>query len=304
MKNPIFILGCPRSGTTMLANLLRKSRFGEPIETHFITKYYKKLDSYGKLEIKTNLDRLLKDIFSERPIMQWGIPIDVDTFYEGLEDFSYSNIVHNVCMLRSRSKGYASWGDKTPHYTLDLSSIYKLFPESKYVFIIRDGRDVALSLLRQPWGPNNFYSCAHLWKAYNAPNDTLDEIKSKGRLYFVRYEDLLDNAERIIPEIYAFLEEKYDEHEVAKLIGKINKENYNKWKKRMNSSQIELFENIAADTLNKYGYETNHEEKDISGITKNMFRLHESLMKANFLFKHNVIDTIKIKLFGKEPFAE
>jgi len=304
MKNPIFILGCPRSGTTLLASLLKHSGYGEPVETHFITKYYRKLDCYSPLDNKDNFKHIIRDILKERAVMQWKLQIDLDKFYNELAEISYQDIVNKICMLRAEHKGYKSWGDKTPHYFRNLDILYKLFSDSRYIYIVRDGRDVALSLLEKPWGPNNILTCARLWKEYNAPNDIIKELKNMGHLYFVRYEDLLDNAERIMPEVYKFLDEEYNEGKMQGLIGRIRKGNYGKWKTKMNTRQIKLFENIAANTLKRFGYETTYEESDIGGFTKTVYNFHELLMKTKFLFKTNVIDGIKIKFFGKEPFAE
>ncbi len=304
MKNPVFIIGCPRSGTTMLASLLKHSSFGEPVETHFVTKFYRKLDDYGQLDNKENFSRLIKDILNERAIMQWKLQMDLDKFYNELTEINYRNIVNKICMLRAETKGNKSWGDKTPHYLRNIDILYKLFPDSKYIYIVRDGRDVALSLLEKPWGPNNIFTCAHSWKEYNVPNEIIEKLKNRNHLYFVQYEDLLDNAERITPDIYKFLDEEYDEGKMTELIGRIRKGNYGKWKRKMNTRQIKLFENIAANTLKRFGYETTYEESEIGGLTKAVYNSHELLMRAVFLFRTNVIDGIKIKFFGKEPFAD
>jgi hypothetical protein len=304
MKHPIFILGCPRSGTTVLASLLNNTGYGRPVETHFITKYFKKLESYGDISVKRNFSCLMKDILAERPVMQWKLGIDIEEFYSELDNFSFGHIVDQICMKMAGKKGNEVWGDKTPRYILDLDIIYKLFPDSKYFYIIRDGRDVALSLLEREWGPENILDCAELWKAHNAERAALDEIDGKGHLYVIRYEDLLDNAENIVPEIYEFLDVEYDKGEVSRLAGTVKKGNYNKWKKRMSPGQVRIFENVSADTLKRFGYETSYEERPITGFIKCFYTLHRMLFRAKYLFKINVIDGIKIKYFDKEPFAD
>ncbi len=303
-KQPLFILGCPRSGTTLLASFFSDTSYGAPIETHFITKYYKKLDSYGNLQEKCNFSRLIQDILNERPVMQRCGQIDIDGFYDELNEYSYKEIVNKICLLISKKMGYKSWGDKTPHYILDLEIIYKLFPESKYIYIVREGRDVALSLLEREWGPNNILYCAEYWKRCNVDNVIINELKARKQLYFVRYEDLLDNAKKILPEIFTFMEEYYDLDKMNNLISKIKRGNYNKWKSVMNKSQIKLFENVAANSLKKFGYETSYKEERINGFVLGFFKFHNTVSKAIFLFKINVIDTVKIRFFGKEPFAD
>lgn len=80
--NQIFVLGAPRSGTTFLSGLLRFTRYGRPVESHFITKYCRKLEAYGDLSKKENFDKLMNDILSERPVMQWKLKLDIHEFYE------------------------------------------------------------------------------------------------------------------------------------------------------------------------------------------------------------------------------
>lgn len=303
MYNPLIILGCPRSGTTMLSGLLKNTKYGEPFETHFITKYYKKLESYGSLENKSNFKRLVTHILNERPVMQMHLDINMDEFYaETVPD--YGKIVSRLCMMKSGRKGCSSWGDKTPHYLLDLDIIYKLFPDSKYIYIVRDGRDVALSLMTKPWGQNNIYACADYWKRCNAQNGIFDELKKKGLLYSLRYEDLLADSEKIVPDIYSFLGEVYDDGLMRNLIGRVRKDNFNNWKKKMNSSQIELFERVASDTLRRFGYETRYEETGVGKLNEIYYNFHEAASKGLYLLKTNTLDTIRIKYFGKQPFHE
>lgn len=301
---PIFVLGCPRSGTTFLASLLEPTDYGKPFETHFITKYYKELRKYGDLNDKKNAARILKDILNERPVMQRNLAIDVDQYIDKIGTLQYNTISDSICRNIAKNKGFRAWGDKTPHYLLDIDIIYKLFPDSKFIYIVRDGRDVALSLLKRPWGPNNTLYCAELWKRYNAETPTLKQIKQDGNLFELRYEDLIDDAERLSVNMYSFLNQPYNESVVIELIKKVKKYNYNKWQTEMSVRQIKLFENIAANTLTKFGYKTQHKESSIHWCTRFTYKIHARFSRVIFLVKHNIIDSIKIRLLGKAPFAD
>ena len=120
---PLFIIGCPRSGTTFFASLLELTDYGRPFETHFIPKYYKRLDRYGDLRIKNNARRLLRDILAERPVQQWKLNVDVDAFLCERGNMSYAELAREVCTLHARQKGKSTWGDKTPRY----NAICRLF---------------------------------------------------------------------------------------------------------------------------------------------------------------------------------
>ena len=301
---PVFILGCPRSGTTLLAELLEFTSYGKPFETHFITKYYKKLSSYGDITKIENFRFLLNDISKERSIMQWKVDINAEEIFSKLNVIDYPHICDFICRLKSLQKGYAHWGDKTPHYTLDVSIIDKIFPKSKYIFIVRDGRDVALSLLQRPWGPNNFFSGAEYWNKYNVGSKILDNLQVNNQLICIKYEDLLLKADEIVPSLYRFLGEEYVPENCKTLIGNIKAENFNKWQSKMTSWQVKIFENISAKTLKHYGYEVRHEQAEINVLVRCFFKIHEVIRKVLFLFKLNIIDSFRIKFLEKEPFDE
>lgn len=303
---PIFIIGAPRSGTTFLASLLSVTEYGPPFETHFITKYYKQLHHYGNLNELKNFSFLLKDILNERPVMQWDLQINIKDFFKSFsQPIHYSNVVNQLCLMASKKRGYDSWGDKTPNYLGNLDILYTLFPNSKYIYIIRDGRDVALSLHEKDWGPNNIYFSAQYWNSLNKENKYLDKLALSGNLLTLKYEDLIDETELSIKKIYGFLDIEYNINDTKNLLLTVKKGNYNKWKMKMSSHQIEVFDSIAAETLKKHGYETSVPSiKSIPTLWVALYTIHNYYFRARHLFIINIIDTIKIRFFGKPPFGE
>lgn len=303
--NNVFILGAPRSGTTFLASLLAVTRFRTPFETQFIPKYYKKLSSYGDLNQFKNFSCLVNNILSERAVMQWKLDLNVKEFYDGFGgEVSYAKLVDKLCALKHKRKNDGCWGEKTPWYLLELDVIYALFPDAKYIFIVRDGRDVALSLLKKEWGPNNVYACAEYWKSLNQEQPILTELRRKGQLLELRYEDLLDETEKHVKQFYEFLDEPYEFDKLQSLIATTKKGNYNKWKRLLSSNQIELFDKVSANRLNKFGYETFHDEGTVNFLMRCFYLLHDKFIWLKFMFKINIIDGFKIRFMGKEPFAD
>jgi len=135
---------------------------------------------------------------------------------------------------------------------------------------------------------------------------TLYWINSGNRTAFLlfRSEDFLHNAEHIIPMIYHFIQEPYEASKIKHLLEIINKENCDKWKKMMHRRQIRLFESVAANTLKQFGYETRYEERKINKLLSSSYLLQNVFMRAIYLFNLNFVDTVKIKLGFKQPFAE
>lgn len=301
----IFILGAPRSGTTFLASLLEKTEYSAPIETHFITKYYKKLPIYGELSKPYNFKRLIKNILSERPVQQWELDLDLDNLYKEISpDFSFSNICNILVTKRKSEKIKNSWGDKTPHYIKEMEILVELFPDAKFIYIYRDGRDVAISLLKKPWGPNNYFSCAKSWAESNNKDSALEKVKSNNQLHSVKYENLVENTEEELCSIYHFLENKISEKDIKRFSNYSIAKNFNKWETKMTSYQLRVFEATAGSCLVKLGYNLSCKSAKLSSIEVFLFTTHDILLKIIHLLKINIIDNIKIRFLGKKPFNE
>jgi len=299
----VFILGAPRSGTTFLASLLECTEYGAPFETQFIPKYYYKLQQYGDLNKIANFERLVSNILSERAIMQWKLHIDVPELFRSFNgDVTFSGLVDVLCSMAGGERG-GYWGEKTPWYLRELPLITKLFPKAKYIYIVRDGRDVALSLLGKEWGPNNLYSCAEYWKDLNKLCPELEKLERNNQLISMSYEDLLDRTSENVARVYEFLEQSRD-NRVEGLISKAKKGNYNKWKADLSSSQVKLFENVCGDTLQRFGYETTYEQAGVPKVKKLLYLLHDRIVWGCFMIKTNIIDGFRIRFLGKEPFAD
>jgi hypothetical protein len=301
----IFIIGAPRSGTTFLASLLAKTEYGAPVETHFITKYYKKLDSYGDISRLDNFRSLLGDILKERPVQQWNLSVNVEKFYNSLpEKFEYKDIVNGILSLQKKDGNSNAWGDKTPHYLGDLDILLKLFPNANFIYIVRDGRDVALSLLEKNWGPKNIYECAKYWAKLNQKIDLINTLKESGRVYSLTYESLLDDTKTHIHSIYDFLGGHVSEEDVNTLCASVKNKNYLKWKSRMSDGDVQIFEAVAGSDLKRLGYEVTYPDAKLPFYKKIAYSTHTQFSHAYFLFYINIIDGFRIRFLGKPPFNE
>mgnify|MGYP000011429180 CR=1 FL=1 len=308
MQN-LFIIGSPRSGTTFLASLLKPTRYGAPFETQFILKYLEKLPSYGDIHEPAVFNRLISDICKERAIAQWQVDIDPAALMQELpENFNYRQVVDLLCKKLMAKKGKSEWGDKTPHYILKLPKLVNLFPNAKYLYIVRDGRDVALSLLKKDWGPNNAYACAKQWQEANNTGQMtiIKELEANGQLLYVKYEELVDNTAKECKRIYEFVGEDMAQHQEAvdQLVSSVMASNYAKWKTKMSKKDIEIYEAVAGKDLALHGYEVNDAAKPLSGMQIAYYKLHDFALWSKHMFVQNIIDGIKIKFFGKQPFNQ
>ena len=304
----LFVLGAPRSGTTFLSSILESSRFGTPVESHFITKYARRLSDYGSLQDTQNFERLCNDILSERPIMQWKLDLSANDLYQKLIDkygeIKFANLVDLLFLSRSEAEGLNAWSDKTPNYLEHLPLLDDLFSNAKYIYIVRDGRDVAQSVINKPWGPNNVLVAAEYWQRLNLELPVFKKLTSEGRILSIRYEDLISDMQAAIKQIEIFIDEEYSSDEVSRLCSSAKPENSLKWKTSMKASDVKLFDSAAAETLQRFGYEVIYEDSTNPSWKRYFYLTHNYLSWLRFMFMSNVVDGFKIRFMSKEPFAE
>ena len=100
--------------------------------------------------------------------------------------------------------GKRRWGDKTPHYVHHVDHLLRLWPHARFVVLVRDGRDVALSLRRMPFGPNNAWAAAQWW-ARGIRAGARAQREHPGAVLTVRYEDLAQRPREEVRRLCTFL---------------------------------------------------------------------------------------------------
>jgi hypothetical protein len=194
-----FILGCPRSGTTMVQQALnRHSQVAIPPET----KYFFSFLGHSRSRQHQHIDRLNADLNIQLPKPATAIRStnEARAFYEDLA----GQYIHGL-----GKKGVGYFGEKTPEHTGHMPAIRQLFPDAKLVVLYRDGRDVALSLTRTPWMPAGLYVNFLVWLYYH---QAIQQAKNSGfsNLYFARYEDIVADPEGQFRGILQFLGLPYE----------------------------------------------------------------------------------------------
>ncbi len=291
--SPIFIVGCARSGTALLRDLLRSHpRLTFPGESHFIPALYR---GYGDPKNEREACALAARILGTSWVKAWSLSLDPSAF---AGDRSFAQVVARLYEAWAEKEHKPRWGDKTPRYVLEIPLLVKLFPDAKILHIIRDGRDVTLSWLRVGFGPLNVYTAAQDWREMVQAGRRDGAALGGEKCLEVRYESLLSEPDATMRKVCAFIEEPFTEavlrpsplepgHYSAPIIGKplsgrrrpneIVRDNAGKWKKAMTPSRRALFESIAGDLLRELGYETERRARSISTLERWLWRTHHRL---------------------------
>jgi sulfotransferase family protein len=264
-QNPVYVIGYPRSGTSLICRLLRrylKVSFGT--ESQFIVRYHRRLRRYGDLNDDANLRRLIKDLSAERFFVRsqqnWGFVFDPGRALSSVDERSYSGVLRAIFQQLAEHNGMVRWGDKTPEYNDHLPLLRSLFPDAQFVHIVRDGRDVALSIRKTHFGPKSAFETASQW------SDAIRKIRAfaaempPDQFFEVRYEDLIRQPADTLEVVADFLGiddrcgslRDYVRHHIG---SEVEAANFGKWRERLSPRDVERFEAVAGAELAQFGYE-------------------------------------------------
>ena len=224
-------------------------------------------------------------------IKPWGLALDLSSFAHYR---SYAQVVSRIFEEWARKENKRRWGDKTPWYVTEISTLFELFPSCKIIHIYRDGRDVALSWMRAPFGPENIYTAARRWKNHVKTGRHVGITLPLETYLEVRYETLLSHPEATMKSVCAFLKEPFcrdvlkpsfiERQNLPTTIvkrentrfpkTKIVSSNSGKWKEAMLRSDQILFESVAGDLLRTLGYETEGLTRRIPPLEQFMWKIH------------------------------
>jgi hypothetical protein len=299
-NGPIFIVGAPRSGTTMLQYRLRNHpRMSFPTgESHFFIPLYRDQAQYGDLSRLANIRSVLQAMYKQsRDFLETdlqGMKFDIDTLARELHAdgrHSMPAIISGLFEKNAQGEGKVRWGDKTPYYVMHLPILLEWFPDAQIVHLIRDGRDVTLSLFgrQHDFYVYNAYFAAEYWESYVEKGRALGRQLTSSQYLELRYEDLLDQPETTMRTLCDFLGEAYsaelfdvaavDDPGKTPLVHKpLQADNAEKWRGKMTPAQIRAFESVSGKTLREFGYELATSAPPPSLPVKAAYRLHNQLL--------------------------
>ena len=299
-KPPFFIVGCPRSGTTLLQTLLdAHPHIAIPPESHVFERFYDIFHHYGDLEDGANLKCLVKDLLTDVYIKRWGLGISTSEFCNRLETRSIANVISLLFELYAERREKVRWGDKTPQHIFYLTEMKALFPDAKFIHLVRDGRDVAESLSKVFLGPKSIYGIAQRWEKSMDAFRQFRKMIDKNQILQLRYEDLIRNPQEEAGKGCASIDEdpmvvesdvpdtplrnfyvRFAPHHRF-LKEPISDRKIGVYKKAFNAREIEIFESMAGDLLESNGY-----ERVTKGAKK--IHLHEKIwfFMQDYIFRY------------------
>ena len=303
MPDPFFIVGNDRSGTTMLRLILdRGPDAAVPPESMFLTDFAPAFLAGGPGDAE-GAERLMRQVWEHPKVRLWDLAPSPPPVPAGLSgQDAYRFIAAAPFEAYAAKHGKPRWGDKTPHYVHHVDHLLALWPDARFVVLVRDGRDVALSLRRLPFGPNNAWAAAQWWArgiraGARAQRDHPDAALT------VRYEDLAERPQREVARLCEFLGLSYSDDMLSlenvdpalivpdqaawfpTLFDGINTSAVGRWRREMGRRDRRVFAALAGAELRQLGYEVGEATGPaLRPGQERLFRYHNELMRnVNFM---------------------
>jgi hypothetical protein len=278
--NPyVFLVGCLRSGTTLLQRIVdAHPEIAVIHEAQWVPRWYER--RVGLTEEGVVTPKLVARLLEHRRFPRLQLDAErVAGLIEGDEPKHYARFVTEVFDLHGQAKGKALVGEKSPGYVRHLPTLHALWPQAKVVHLIRDGRDVALSVLdwkkrettvgRLPtWKEDPVTTTALWWEWHVRLGRDAADLLGPERYCELRYESLVADTEGECKKLSAFLGVPFDHAMLHFYSGRTRVKpgrgakaawlpvtgGLRNWREQMNGNEVERFEAAAGSILDELGY--------------------------------------------------
>ncbi len=281
MTNPfVFIVGCPRSGTGLLRRIVdAHAQIAITPESHWIPRCFEKRRGLTPEGLVT--PKLISHLLEHPRFAHLHIGREELVRLMGTgEPMSYSSFVTAVFDLYGKAQGKALVGDKTPGYVRRLPTLHALWPMARVVHLIRDGRDVCLSMMSWPrahqkrpgafatWKDDPVSTTALWWELNVRLGQQAGNLLGPESYYEIRYECLVNHPAEECAALCAFLGLPYDDAMLRFHEGRTRTDpgldakaawlpitpGLRDWRSQMPAEDVERFEAAAGELLNELDY--------------------------------------------------
>ncbi len=268
---PFFLIGAQRSGTTLLRLILNAhSQLAIPEEGTFLIPLLKKRYIHHQLSGRA-LSTLVRYLSLNPQLKLWGS--DYQEYFSQLgqkEHISIRELIENLYSIYAQQHGKNIWGDKTPPFFRKVDIFLALYPEARFIHIVRDGRDVFDSWRKIDNTKGNLSAIALDWRyKLSRIEKSFSRIPAANKLT-IRYEDLLGRTEESVRSVCRLLDVPFETgmlefyrtshqyigaHHSKLIFRPVDSKNIAKWKKNLTPREARCFTLLTGSYLRKYNYQ-------------------------------------------------
>ena len=275
---PIFMIGTQRSGSNLLRLMLNQlTEIASPHPPHIFERMHPLLANYGNLDDDHNFYQLIDDVcklIELNPVEWQNVDLDRDTIMSRCNDSRSLAAIYGVVYdIYAESQSAKTWCCKSLVNIHYIDTIEAHFDNPKYIYLYRDGRDVALSFQKAVVGEKHIYNIAKDWSETQDKAIGLIEKIDPERVFCISYELLTKSPRKVAKSLCTFLGVKYTDSMMdfyktseaknaassSQLWGNVTNpimsNNSGKYKTEMSADDIRIFESVAGHILDKLGYE-------------------------------------------------
>jgi hypothetical protein len=275
---PIFMIGTQRSGSNLLRLMLNQlPEVAAPHPPHILQRLMPMAQHYGDLARDANFASLVEDVcqlVELNPVPWDGVVLDRADIARRCRERSLVAAFGAVYDLMAAARRAETWCCKSLANIRYLDDIERYFgATARYVYLCRDGRDVAVSFRKAVVGEKHVYHIAREWGSTQRIALAHRDRIGPGRFFGIRYEDITAHPERSMRRLCDFLGYRYTpsmlsfhETEEARkaarsselwgnVVNPVIAGNSRKFLGELARTEIALFEGIAGDVLDTLGYE-------------------------------------------------
>lgn len=271
------MIGTQRSGSNLLRVMLDGIReIVAPHPPHILQRFLPLLPKYGDLADRANFCKLAEDVcelVTVNPVPWEGISIRADEVLAACRQQTLYELFRVIYESAARQTGASFWLCKSMKNMLYADGIESTGIRPYYIYLYRDGRDVALSFKKAIVGEKHIYALAQNWKKDQEAALRLKGKTAADRFFLLNYETLIARPEETMRQLCSFLHVPYSdkvleyyksrESENTAVAGKmwsnvtkpILKDNTKKFLRELSSEDIAIFESVAGDLLQQLGYD-------------------------------------------------
>ena len=276
-ERPIFVVGCPRSGTTLLSLMLSShSRIAIPPETRFLLPIFRARQRFRDLRVEPNRRRLARRLVRPQGTKFAHLRLDPERVKKEIVEGppTIGSALAAPYRLYAADRGKSRWGDKRPTYFRNVELLRALFPGAVIVHLVRDPRDCVGSLVRAEWWHHGAAGALATWvHAVDCTTAARRELPADA-FHEIRYEDLVADPRAELTRLCAFLGEGFEEqmlspHDEARqlperqrtgwhreTLGTVTTRRVGAGAKVLTAEQLALVETVAGTRMRRLGYQT------------------------------------------------
>lgn len=275
-----FIVGCGRSGTTLLQTMMNSHpNIVSTPECFFVILLYPRFGKLTKWKEK-DITEFIDTLYTMPGFALWLMDREmlISAMRAVMDYADYALMCKMVYyQMRKDKENVMVLIDKNPSNSLFTDKLLKIFPEAKFIHIIREPRDCVNAHIKR-FNKKNTFFLAWYWKGFNA---AIEKVKQKSPVRFltILYENFVRETEQTMKEICQFLNVPFDEKILqsnfaeilpqykdnktfdrikivhGNLLTPVNDANIGKWEKEMNKKDVAITEIIDGQyAAEKYGY--------------------------------------------------